>query len=139
MSEQIRFRSRYFTKDQIREQEDWMNEHFQQGYAVVLFEETDSGRFVQLVRDPGYRIQSRVRFFYREMETDLDRWLEQKIPDGWSHDIRADREGYWVLIQRENGEITLPASRMLLAQMVELWWLWFLMAAIFGILYFTTA
>jgi hypothetical protein len=138
MSENIRFRSRFFAKDEIREKEDWMNEHFNKGYVVAHLEEIDSGYFVHLVHDPQFRMITRVRFFHRGMEEDMDRWVEQKVADGWGHEAHAVTEGYWVIIYREDEEAMPPVSRLILFQLVELWWLWFIGTVVFGFLYFTS-
>ncbi|AUS09705.1 hypothetical protein C1X05_13280 [Laceyella sacchari] len=137
MADNVHFRSRFFTKEEIREKEDWLNEHFNRGYAIATLTELETGYFAHLIHDPAHRLLTRARFFHRGMEESMDAWLTSKHEDEWRHDIHAVNDGYWVVIYRQNPAITLPASKLLLIQCVELWWLWLIGTLFFALLYFT--
>ncbi|MFC7441217.1 hypothetical protein [Laceyella putida] len=137
MAEKVHFRSHFFTKEEIREKEDWLNEHFNRGYVISTLSELESGYFVQLVYDPDHHMHTRIRFFHHGMEETMDQWVTSKHEDAWSHDVHPVTGGYWVVIYRENAEKLPPVSQLLLIQFVELWWLWLLGTLLFAFLYFT--
>ncbi|UWE03060.1 hypothetical protein [Laceyella sacchari] len=72
MADNVHFRSRFFTKEEIREKEDWLNEHFNRGYAIATLTELETGYFAHLIHDPTHRLLTRARFFHRGMEESMD-------------------------------------------------------------------
>jgi hypothetical protein len=136
MRREVHFRSRFFTKEQTREKEDWLNEHFTQGYMIVELEETESGYFVQLIYDPYARMHTRIRYFPQGQEKLLDDWITERFRDGWQLDVNASQKGYWAILYREDEEKLPPLPILLLNQLVDLWWLWFIGTVVFGILWY---
>jgi hypothetical protein len=138
MSRHIHFKSRFFDKEDIRAKEDWLNEHFAKGYVVVELQEIEAGYFAHLAHAPDARLLQRARFFHRGTEETMDDWITQKVRDGWNHNVHATRDGYWVIIHKEDEETLPPLRQLLLIQLIELWWLWLIGTVVFGWLYFTS-
>lgn len=138
MSTKIHFRSKFFAKEEFRQKEDWMNEHFVKGYVVAELEEIESGYFVQLVHDPHAGMLTRIRFFQQGAEEHMDHWIESKFADGWNFDVHATQLGYWVIIYRQVQRQEPPAWQLILNQFIGLWWLWLIGTLVFGFLYFTS-
>lgn len=137
IANQIHFRSRFFTKEEVIERQEWLNEHFAKGYSIVEMEEIDTGYFTQLVYDPQTSVQLRNRFFGRGAEEEMDDWLTNRFANGWKHHIHPTEDGYDVIVYRPKEE-SLPSTPVLiLHQFVSLWWLWLLGTIIFGILWYT--
>ncbi|SEM69070.1 hypothetical protein [Lihuaxuella thermophila] len=137
MNSEIHFRSKFFAKDEVREKEDWLNEHFAKGYVIVELEEIESGYFVHLAFDPKAGISSRARFFARGMEEQMDQWITGRFADGWNHDVHATADGYWVIVYKEDEEQLPPLPYLILNQFIELWWLWLIGTIVFGFLWYT--
>ncbi|MBA4492797.1 hypothetical protein ACFO25_09095 [Paenactinomyces guangxiensis] len=139
MSKEIHFRSQFFAKDAVREKEDWLNEHFAKGYVIVELKEIESGYFAHLVSDPRTGVFTRIRFFARGLEKQMDDWITSKFINGWSHDVHPSTDGYWVIIYREDEEKLPPLRFLILNQFIELWWLWLIGTIVFGLLWYNSS
>jgi hypothetical protein len=137
LENKLRFRSRFFQKDALRDKENWMNEQFRKGYALIELQEVKTGYFVHMVYDPHHPVQSRVRFFFHGMEETMDEWILSKYEDGWEPHVHATDESYWVIIHKRDPDRLPPIPQLFVGQLMDLWWLWFIAALVFGLLFFT--